>query len=130
MVSLATAWTYVKKYWSLLTVIIAAIVAIVFFRKQGTDLADNIKKIQGIHDEELRKIQEARTLERRQHEENQQKLKLTLDAVQKNYADAKKDLDDKKQAQIEELVKKYKNDPDELAKKLSEVTGFVIIMPD
>lgn len=129
MTALATAWAYVKKYWSLVALVGGVVFAVVFLRKQGVDFADNLRKIQEAHDEELRKIQEARAEEKRQHEENARKLQAALDAVQKQYDDAKKDLDAKKKAQIEDLVKKYKDDPDELAKKLSEATGFTIILP-
>ena len=129
MTALATVWAYVKKYWSLVALVGGVVFAVVFMRKQGSDFAENLKKIQDLHDEELKKIQEVRAEEKRQHEENQRKLQEALATVQQHYDEAKKDLDAKKKAQIEDLVKKYKDDPDELAKRLSEATGFTIILP-
>lgn len=130
MTALATVWAYVKKYWSLALLVVGAVAAFFVFRQREISFADEYKKIKDAHDEELKKIQEARAEEQRQHEENRRKLEATLAAVQQQYDDAKKDLDAKKKAQIEELVKKYKDDPDELAKQLSAATGFVIILPE
>jgi Skp family chaperone for outer membrane proteins len=130
MTALATIWAYVKKYWSLALLVVGGIAAFFVFRQREISFADEYKKIKDAHDEELKRIQDARAEEQRQHEANVKKLQDTLAAVQKHYDEARKDLDAKKKAQIEDLVKKYKDDPDELAKKLSEATGFVIVLPN
>lgn len=129
MTALATVWAYVKKYWSLALLVVGGIAAFFVFRRREISFADEYKKIKDAHDEELKRIQDARAEEKRQREENRRKLEAALVAVQQQYAEAKKDLDAKKKAQIEGLVKKYKDDPDELAKRLSEATGFTIILP-
>lgn len=129
MTALATVWIYVKKYWSLAALVVGVIAAVFVFRKREISFADEFKKINDVHNEELKKIQEARAEEQRQHAENERKLKETLDAVQKHYDDAKKDLDTKKKKEVEDLVKQYKDDPDTLARKLSEATGFTVILP-
>lgn len=129
MATLAVIWSYVKKYWSYAALLLAVIFGYLLFKKEQIDFADALKKIQEAHEEEIRKIQEAREEERRQHEANLKRLQDTLDAVQKQYDDAKKDLDTKKKKEIEDLVKQFGDNPDELAKKLSEATGFVIVLP-
>jgi hypothetical protein len=130
MTALETVWAYIKKYWSLVALIGGAIITFFLFRDREVSFADEFKKINDFHNEELRKIQAARAEEQRQHAENQRKLEETLALVQQQYDNAKKDLDAKKKAQVEDLVKKYKDDPDALTKKLSEATGFKIVMPD
>lgn len=122
-------WLYVKKYWSYILLILGIIIALIFFRQEQLDFAEQFKKIQEAHEEELRKIEEARLQERKEHEANLKKLQDALAAVQAQYDAAKKDLDAKKKKEIEHLVKEYGDNPDELAKKLSEVTGFVIVLP-
>lgn len=130
MTALAIAWAYVKKYWSLALLIVGGVVAFFIFRQREISFANEYKKIKDAHDEELKRIQEARAEEKRQHEENQRKLEAALAAVQQQYAEAKKDLDAKKKREIAELVKQYSDDPMALAQKLSEATGFTIVMPD
>jgi len=129
MSALATVWVYIKKYWGIAVLVIGTVAGFFLFRKEQSGFADNLKKIQEAHDEEIKKIQEARAEEQRQHEANVKKLQDTLVAVQKHYDDAKEALDDKKKKEIADLVKQYGDKPDVLAQKLSEATGFVIILP-
>lgn len=130
MLALATAWSFVKKYWSYFALVALIVAAYVLFRENKVDFTEEMKKIQDAHDEELRKIQEARDAERKQHEANVKQLQDALNVVQKQYDEAMRDLDSKKKKEIESLVKQYGNDPGTLAKKLSEATGFVIVMPE
>jgi seryl-tRNA synthetase len=122
-------WTFIKKYWELFLLLAGAFVAIVLFRQQRSTFVEDVKKLQDAHDEEIKKINAARDEERRIAVENQKKLTKALELVQAQYDDAKKELDEKKKKEIEQLVKEYGNKPDELAKRLSEATGFVIVMP-
>lgn len=130
MTSLKILWSFVKKYWSYFALALGMIVGFLLLRNQGAGFADKLKEIQTAHDEELRKINAAREQERKEHEANLKRLEQSLKAVQEQYDAAKKDLDSKKKKEIEELVRLYKDDPETLAKKLSEATGFVIVLPD
>jgi len=123
-------WLFVKKYWQLFLLVIVTVFGILFFRNQRSSFVDELKKIQDIHNEELKKIQEARQQEKLQHAENEKRLHDAMSVVQVQYDLAKKQLDDKKKQQVEELVKTYGTNPNELAKQLSAVTGFTIVLPD
>ena len=50
--------------------------------------------------------------------------------VQKQYEQNKKSLDDKKKEEIKTILRDHQDDPEGLAKKLSEITGFKVIMPE
>jgi len=128
MSSLHTVWAYVKKYWAYVALVFAVIFGYFFFHKEQVDFADQMKKIKDAHDVEMKTIQDARDQEAKEHLENERKLQATLAAVQQQYDDAKKDLDDKKKKEVESLVKQYSDQPDVLAQKLSDATGFKIIM--
>lgn len=129
MTTLATIWAYIKKYWGIAAVVVGAILAFVVFKRQDVSFADQLKQIQDAHDAELKQIQAARDEEQKEHLANEKRLQDTLDAVQKQYDSAKKDLDDKKKKEIEDIVKQYGDDPGALAQKLSESTGFTIVLP-
>lgn len=125
-----TVWSYIKKYWQIIVLIIGIIISLIFFRDQESDLAKRLKEIKDAHDEELKKINEAREEERRQYQENEKKFKSTIEAIQSQYDAAKKGLDDKKKAEIIKIVQQYGTDPVELAKQLSNATGFEVILPE
>ncbi len=126
---LLKAYAFLKKYWGLFALVVGAVFAAVVFQKRENTFADEREKINQIHLDELKKIQEIRLLEQAKNEESQRKLEATLLSVQAQYEDAKKDLDEKKKAQIVELVKKHGGNPAELAKQLSALTGFVVVLP-
>lgn len=130
MIFLAKFWAFVKKYWQVGLLVVGVIVGVFIFKKTDDSFTDRLKKIQNAHDEEMKKIEEAHAQEEREHEANVKKLQDTLDTIQKQYDDAKKDLDVSKKKQIEDIIKKYQNDPDALAKQLSDMTGFTIVLPE
>jgi len=127
--ALSTVLAYVKKYWSLVALLAGAVIAAFVFQKQGASVADKLKRVNADHDEELRKINVAREEERLQRLVNEEKLKDTLAEVQSHYDAAKKDLDSKKKKEIERLVRQHSGDPVALAKKLSDATGFKVLLP-
>lgn len=117
---------FIKSYWQFFLVGIGAIIGFVFLGKKDLD-SNRIEKINQIHQDELKKIKELQEKERLENAANLKKLQDTLNEVQKQYDVENKKLDDKKRKEIEELIKEHGNNPDMLAKKLSEATGFVIL---
>ncbi len=127
---MSTAWSYVKKFWGIVALVAGVIVAFFLLRRRdATTFTDQLKKIQDAHDEEIRAIALAREEEQQQRLINEKRLQDALEAVQLQYNEAKKNLDSKKKKEIEDLVKEHGDDPEALARKLSELTGFVIVMP-
>lgn len=122
-------WIGVKTYWQLFLLILGTIVGYLIFRKQEIAFGESVNKLLESHADQIKKINLIREDEKRQHEENEKRLKEALLAVQTQYDIAKKDLDERKKKEIEDIVKQYGDDPVELAKKLSSITGFSIIIP-
>lgn len=130
MLFFAKAWAWLKKYWGIVALIMTAIIGLIMFRKRSSTFVEDMQKLQATHDAELKKIDDARLEERRMHEENLKKRDEMLLQVQKQYEEAKKDLDSKKKAEIEKLLKKYNDNPIELAKQISQLSGFTVILPE
>ena len=122
-------WSFIKKYWELFLLLAGAFVGLLLLRQQKMSFIDDMKRIQDAHDEEVKRINAARDEERRQRLENERKLNAALQIVQAQYDAAKRELDDKKKKEVEQLVKEFGDRPEELARKLSEATGFVVILP-
>jgi len=116
-----------KKNWQILLLVFVFIFSIFLFRRRDQNFVERLEKIQDDHKKEIQKINEIREKERKQHEENESRLKETLALIQSKYDLSKKELDDKKKKQIQEIVEKHGSNPDELATQLSNVTGFKII---
>lgn len=120
---------WLKKYWQLVLLIAGTIASIVFFKARENSFSDELKKIDDVHKKELQDIEAAREEERRKNAEAEKRLSEALAAVQQQYDAAKQDLDEKKRKEIEDIVKQYAGDPEELARQLSAATGFSVVLP-
>lgn len=121
---------FFSKFWGYFVAGFGAIAGIIFLKKQTDNYETIVQKLQESHEKELDEIKKAREEERKAYEANEKKYQERMALVEKEYEAAKKNLDEKKRKEIEDIVRNYSNQPDELAKKLAEVTGFVIIMPE
>lgn len=130
MTFLQRAWAWIKKYWKIIALIVGAVVAFVLLRGRDVSFAEDFRKIQDAHEEELRKIEEARAEERRLNAENVARLEKALRTIEEEYSRQRLELDAKKKKEIERIVEESGDDPDELAQRLSEATGFRIILPE
>ena len=127
---LQKSWAFLKKNWRYVLAAVGTVAAIFLFRRDRTSLLTQLKEISESHKKEIKKIEEAHEEERKKNAEALKLLQKRLVDVQKQYEEAKVELDAKKKAEIEKLVKKHGNDPKVLAEKLSEVTGFKIILAE
>ena len=121
---------FLKKFWGYFVAGFGIIVGIFLFKKKTDSYDSTIRDMRDSHRKELDDIEKERILERSRYEQNEKKYLEDLAIIQEKYEKAKIDLDEKKKKEIEDILKTYGNRPDELAKKLSEVTGFKIVLPE
>lgn len=121
--------SFIKKYWKILAAVLATSI-VLFMLKSNHDSSAYIKQMQESHAKELEEINKAREEERKQYEENEKKYKERMAAIEAEYETAKKEFDEKKKEQAAKLLRDFKGKPVELAKKLSEVTGYKVILPE
>jgi len=121
---------YLRKYWGYFVAGLSVVFGLIIFRKK-TDRYENIvQKLQDSHYKQLDEIEKARKEELAQREENERKYQERIVAIEKEYEKAKIEFDEKKRKQVDVIVKIYSAEPDKLAQRLAEVTGFKIIMPE
>ena len=126
---MVTVKEFFRKSWGYIVAGISIFIGLFLFKRKSDDYQLQIDDLKTVHKKELEEVYKARELERKQYEENEKKYQLALKSIQKQYDDAKKILDDKKKENIKEIIVKYGKRPDVLAQKLSEVTGFKVVLP-
>lgn len=124
-----SVWPFVRRHWLVLVLASASVVLYTRYRAATTSYVDKIAALQAVHDEEMKKVAAAREAERIAHETNVKELQASLEMTQKQYADAVTALDEKKKKTVDGLVTTYGDDPVALARKISEVTGFKVVLP-
>lgn len=124
---------FFKRYWSHLLVGIfvfsTMIFSYLFYKKKMLDHDQIIHSLQESHAKELDDMRKIREEERSKYEENEKKYKEKLQQIEEDYKKAKQELEEKKKTRVEKMVKTYAGKPDELAKKMSDVTGFNLVLP-
>lgn len=121
---------FFKKFWGLFVAAGSIFLGVIMYKKKVEYYDGLLQDAQQSHDKQVKELQEIREKERSQYQENEQRYKDQMAALEKQYEDAKKVFDEKKKTEAAVIVKKYGNKPDLLAQKLSEVTGFKIVMPE
>ena len=120
----------IRTYWHYALLILTPLLGYLLYRKQNIDTSNQIKNIEEIHKKELDEILIARENEKKKFEENERKMNEQLHLIQKQYEESKKELDEVKRIEIKKLVQEYSDQPIILAQKLSDVTGFKVILPE
>ena len=117
----AAAWC--KKYWQIL--LGAAIPVVVWLLTMKSDSLDEVlERVREDHEKELETINKAHEDEIRLRDEALMRFKERLSQVEKAYVEANADLTKKKKKQVEDVLKRHADDPDEITRRLAEITGF------
>jgi len=123
---LKKAWQLLKLYWKIPVTIIITIIVWRFLNPEAADLSKILEDNRKKHQEELDRIRASYQNQLDISRENNEKLKKILDEIEKKYNEKQEKLEESKKKTIANLVKKYKDNPEELSKKLSEATGLTI----
>ena len=120
---LKKTWAWLKHNWYVPAVLVYTLVLWIFFRRKDKALevfeirSESYKKqidaINEIHKEEIEK--KSKILER---------YGIILKELEEQYEEDSLELDAKKRKEVKDLVEKYNEQPDELAKLLAEKYGL------
>ena len=112
------AWC--KKYWQLLVGAAIPILAMIVFRRSG-DISKILDSARESHEKEIDAIDKSYKDEIRKREEALKKYEETISLIEEKYRKENKILEDKKK-----LLDKNSEDPEEITRRISEITGFSI----
>lgn len=117
---------FLKKNWLTLVLVGVIVGGILWMRSQQVDYAQAIKDLNDSHQVEIRKINEARQQEAKEHAEQLRRLQETVDKIEADYAKAIADLEKEREDRKKQIVRNYGNKPDDLAALLANQFGFVV----
>jgi aspartyl/asparaginyl-tRNA synthetase len=122
---LKKAWAWCKKYWQLFVGAAIPILIWIFTRKSD-NLDEVLERVREDHKKEIDVIDESHAQEIAARDAALKKYSEVIGAVEKKYEEAKKELSEKKKKEIKKVIEGNIEDPDEITKRLSEITGFDI----
>ena len=120
---LKKVWTWLKHNWVAPFIVLYTLVLWFLFRKK-----DDAKKVLEIrsesYKEQIEAINKAHEEEIKKRDEIINKYNDTVRKLEEEFAKNNEELNEKKKKSVKEIVEKYYNDPDALAKMIGEKFGF------
>lgn len=117
---------FLRKNWLTLLLIVAIVGGFLWMRSQQADWAQAIKDMNDSHQVEIRKINEARAQEAKEHAEQLRQLQESVTKIEADYAKALAELEKEREDRKKQIVKNYGDKPDDLAALLANQFGFVV----
>ena len=122
---LKKAWVWCKKNWKIFVGAAIPVILMVVFRK-NFDFRDVLDRVQEDYKKEIGVIERSHKEEIEKREEAVSRMIDTMKKVEEKYQSSQQSLDAKKRKEIEKILKNNARDPDEITRRLSEITGFKI----
>ena len=121
-------WHWVKSHWQICLAATVLIVVSLASRARTKALMESLLHLRGSYEKESEGLRQI-------HEKEVEDLKLAekrkseaLRAVEERYAADNRKLDRKKKQEIKEAVSKNAEDPNEITKRIAEITGFSVFV--
>ena len=123
-IELAKIWSWIKSYWYVPLGFV--IFGVLWYLTKSSDLSP-WEMLQKARENHRRQVEDIEKINKEKDEKiaaEEKKLKTQLEVIEKKANEEMKNLDDDKKARVEQLLKKNKDNPAALAKRLSELTGL------
>lgn len=122
---LKKAFIWSKKNWKVVSAVV--ITALVFLLTQkGPSLRTVLSRVREDYEKEIDAINGSHEKEIEARDKANKRYADSLAEVEKKYAEEKKTLDRKKKKEIKKIISESADDPDEITRRIAEVTGFDI----
>jgi len=119
---LAAAWC--RQYWRWLVFAIAVLVSYLLGKRGKDNLKEQAKLAKEMYIKEKEVIERAHQQEMQAKEEAQQRYSEAVEKIEKKYEEDQRDLTHAKKEAVKKMVKKAKNDPEEINRILEEELGI------
>ena len=119
------AWAWCKKNWKLFVGAAIPIIIMIVTRRSG-DISKILDRVRDDYEKEIDVINKSHDQEIRDRALAAERYSDTMMKIEKEYGDKKSELDSKKRKEVEKILNEHADDPDEITRRISELTGFNI----
>ena len=123
-------WAFLKSYWYVPVAIVGSIILIFVFRKKNVDVWEVLENAVSSHKKELDAISKIEDDKQKKTEQLHKDYQIQIANIESQFIKEKQELDKQKKEDIANMVVKYRENPDLMAKKLADKYGFTIIPPE
>ena len=130
MIKMRKVWSFLKTHWYIPLAIVGVVFLFFVSRGNSKALIEIIKKSRDSHKKEVDSLDNIHAEEVEKREVAIRRYHETVDEIEKNFTESSQALDKKKKSQIKKIIDEVGDDPAELTKRISELTGFDIVLPE
>ena len=123
LTKLKTLWSK-GKYWISLALVGVIVLFLILVLKKKDFGWSIIQKIKDKHAKEMDIIQDSHRESSEKKEKEKKKYDKIITEINKRHKEKNEELDESHKKELKRLLKKYKNDPDALSRKLAEEFGI------
>ncbi|MDB4337499.1 hypothetical protein OAA09_00615 [bacterium] len=122
-------WAWIKTNGHVVFVISSALILFIVTRK-SVDFSKILKERKKSYEDEIRTLKDSHDKEIKDRDAATRRYQNAVKQIEENYAKDSKKLENSKKSEIKKLIKNNPDNPDEITKKISELTGFNIVDVD
>ena len=116
---------YAKKYWQILLGFAVAIVSLLAFRRKK-DPKEVLENERESNKKELDAIKNSEEILKNKAAKAEYLYEKTLKEIESRHKESQKDLTENMRNEAKRIIENHKEDPTEVTRRLSELTGFTI----
>ncbi len=123
---LKKAWVWIKRYWFAPFVVIYTLILWFVFNKK-TAAYDILKVRNESYEKEIEALNEAHKKEIEKRDKILKEYTSIVDEIEKKYKEDSRVLSEKKKKEIKKIIETTIDNPEEMAKRISEEYGFLYV---
>ena len=118
-------WAWCKRNWKFI-VGLAIPVVVWLLTRRSFNHTEVMDRIQEDYKKEINVIEESHKIEKEKKQLANEKYISTIKEIEENFTQEQKKLSSAKKKEIKKIIEENIDDPDEITKRLSAITGFEI----
>lgn len=122
-------WEWIKKYWQICLGFFAAIVTMFLLRKKE-DPAEILENAKDANKKELDAIKRSDELLKNKSAKAEYLYQKTLKEIEDKHQKGQEALSEDMRKEVKHIIKNHEEDPSEITRRISELTGFVVHVED
>jgi flagellar biosynthesis/type III secretory pathway M-ring protein FliF/YscJ len=129
MVPGQTVWSWIKKYWQILAGFLIAFATMFAFRRKP-DTQEIIENQTEAHKKEIKIIKDSEEILKNKVTDAEYIYEKTLKQIEKRHLEEEKELSETLRSEVKHIIETHKEEPAELTRRISKLTGFEIYVEE
>ena len=120
------AWAWIKVNGHVVFLVASGIIVLVVTRK-SVDFSKILGERKKAYEDEISTLKDSHEKEIRDREAAAKRYRTAIKQIEEKFTSDSRELEKSKKAEIKKLIEKNADNPDEITRKIAEITGFDVV---